>query len=53
MTCDGWPTCFGLATCDGNDTCHDTCTGWPGCYNGNPSGSDRTTWGGLKKEFAE
>ncbi len=52
-TCDGWPTCYGLATCDGNETCHETCTGWPGCYNGQPSGSDRTTWGGLKKGFAE
>ncbi len=52
-TCDAWPTCDGLVTCDGTVTCHETCDGWLGCYNGGPTGSDRTTWGGLKREFGE
>jgi hypothetical protein len=52
---EGWPTCsaVGLPTCDGNETCHNTCDGWLGCVNGQPSGSDRTTWGGMKKQFSE
>jgi hypothetical protein len=57
LTCgnEGWPTCgtAGLPTCDGTDTCDDTCDGWLGCFNGGPSGSDRTTWGQLKKDFSE
>jgi len=49
-TCAGWPTCDGGPTCDGTDTCDNTCDGWPGC---GPTGTDRTTWGGVKKEFSE
>jgi len=53
MTCGSWPTCDGSTTCEGGDTCHDTCTGWPACYQGQASGTDRTTWGRVKMVFEE
>jgi len=54
-TCNGWPTCDGAVTCDGTATCQNTCHGWPGCLTGvsGKPGSDRTTWGKVKKDFNE
>jgi len=62
-TYDGTDTCYpvcqeytfqGNFTCDGTETCGwlQTCAGWPEC-GGNPSGTERTTWGQLKMEFSE
>ena len=55
LTCTGAPDCDeytlqGNYTCDGTETCHDTCANWPNC---GPTASERTTWGGVKTEFAE
>lgn len=61
QTCDGSITCTGIPdcdpytfqgnyTCDGTSTCHTTCEGWPDC---GPTGTERTTWGKIKMDFAE
>jgi hypothetical protein len=51
--CAGWPTYYpDWPTCAGEPTCNFTCPGYVSC-SGGPSGTDRTTWGDLKMEFAE
>jgi hypothetical protein len=52
--CAGWPTYFpGWPTCTGGPTCEFTCPGYVSCAGGGPSATERTTWGGVKAEFAE